>query len=407
MSYAPIAPFRRVLDRAALARNARASGGPEAVDKWEALRLLGQAREAFGLSHQALCVLQALVSFHPDTMLRQGAPAVVHPANATICERLAGMPCSTMRRHVARLVDAGVILRRDSPNGKRYARRIAGAKVAYGFDLSPLRARIEEFRAAAEEASVAAQRLRQARDCAKLMLRDLQGLLTLSDACTDPRRDALDDLARLSARRLRCKLGLADLETLHADLAQALVLAEALIPVENPSEPAEVSTRDAEIEQHQQRINKESFESIEDVEKSRESGSGSSARPTTRSRMPASIPSKSDEAVSLSDILTRCPDVQAFAPERVHDWPSLLRACDAIRPMLGLETRLWLRARQTLGAGGAAVALAVILQRFSVLRNPGGYLAHLVSQGAAGQFQPRFLLRTVPPPRDAGRCSQL
>lgn len=393
MSYAPIAPFRRVLDRAALARNARAAGGPEAVDKWEALRLLGQAREAFGLSHQALCVLQALVSFHPDTMLRHGAPAVVHPANATICERLSGMPCSTMRRHVARLVEAGVILRRDSPNGKRYSRRIAGAKVAYGFDLSPLRARIEEFRTAAEAASVAAERLRQTRDCAKLMLRDLQGLLMLSEDSTDTRRDALDDLARLSARRLRCKLGLADLETLHADLAQALVLAEALIPVEKPSEPEEVSTRDAEIEQHQQRINKESFESTENVEKDPKPESDLSPRSTTRIR----TPSATNETVSLSDLLTRCPDVQAFAPERVHDWASLLRACDAIRPMLGLEERLWLRARQTLGAAGAGIALAVIIQRFSSLRNPGGFLSHLVSQGAGGRFRPGFLLRTVPP----------
>ncbi len=51
-----------------------------------------------------------------------------------------GMPASTLRRHLAVLVDAGLIVRRDSPNGKRYARknRAGAIELAFGFDLSPL-----------------------------------------------------------------------------------------------------------------------------------------------------------------------------------------------------------------------------------------------------------------------------
>ena len=65
------------------------------------------------------------------------------PRHATLSDRAHGMPESTLRRHLAALVRAGIILRHDSPNGKRYARRGEGGEItdAYGFDLTPLVAR--------------------------------------------------------------------------------------------------------------------------------------------------------------------------------------------------------------------------------------------------------------------------
>ena len=95
-----------------------------AISKWDVLRELAVARQTFALSDRDITVLQALLSFHPATELDLSGPCpVVYPSNKSICERLNGMPCSTMRRHIARLVQSGLILRRDSPNGKRYARR--------------------------------------------------------------------------------------------------------------------------------------------------------------------------------------------------------------------------------------------------------------------------------------------
>ena len=48
--------------------------------------------------------------------------------------RANGMPPTTLRRHLAVLVDCGLIVRRDSPNGKRFARNIlvAGSDAAIG-----------------------------------------------------------------------------------------------------------------------------------------------------------------------------------------------------------------------------------------------------------------------------------
>ncbi|WP_371328623.1 helix-turn-helix domain-containing protein [Shinella sp. HZN7] len=54
---------------------------------------------------------------------------------------------ATLRRHLAALVEAGLIERRDSPNGKRYAHRGRGGEIgaAFGFSLAPLLARAGEL----------------------------------------------------------------------------------------------------------------------------------------------------------------------------------------------------------------------------------------------------------------------
>ena len=63
------------------------------------------------------------------------------------------MAPATLRRHLAVLVDAGIVVRRDSPNGKRYARKNNEGAIekAFGFDLLPFVARAEEFERLADE----------------------------------------------------------------------------------------------------------------------------------------------------------------------------------------------------------------------------------------------------------------
>ena len=119
MTYQPRTPFRRAYEAARLKDIAPIETPRDvpSVNKWTVLRELGVARKAFGLSDRTLTVLQTLLSFHSETELSVNAgPPIVYPANATICERLNGMPCSTMRRHLATLVSTGLLIRRDSPN---------------------------------------------------------------------------------------------------------------------------------------------------------------------------------------------------------------------------------------------------------------------------------------------------
>lgn len=89
---------------------------------------------------------------------------VVFPSNRALLLRAHGMAETTLRRHLGALVQAGIIPRRDSPNEKQYAIRGGeGVEDAYGFALSPVLARSEQFerlaaRAAADRRSFALSR---------------------------------------------------------------------------------------------------------------------------------------------------------------------------------------------------------------------------------------------------------
>src|SRR5215212_6175783 len=143
-------PFgRRPLSLAMVAAQAAAKACPEdaTAHKWRVFRHLTEAKGRLGLSDRALAVLSALLTFHPETALVPGPDLVVFPSNRELSVRAHGPAPATLRWALAQLVEAGLVIRRDSPNGKRYVRRGEGGEIAqaFGFDLTPLVARAGEF----------------------------------------------------------------------------------------------------------------------------------------------------------------------------------------------------------------------------------------------------------------------
>src|ERR1700692_3886006 len=174
-------PFgRRSLALAHVASQAIAKARPpeKAVHKWQVFRAICAAKEKVGVSERALAVLDALLSFHPETTL-SGEGLIVFPSNQQLALRAHGMAPATLRRHLAALVDAGLIIRRDSPNGKRFARKGQGGAIemAFGFDLSPLVARAEAFEAWAEEVRAEERALRLVRERITLCRRDIAKMI--------------------------------------------------------------------------------------------------------------------------------------------------------------------------------------------------------------------------------------
>ncbi|MEH7830001.1 plasmid replication protein RepC [Gemmobacter denitrificans] len=376
MGYSPVTPFRRAVDAALLERDRRQAANslpPQGINKWEALREIGVARAALGLTDRDIAVLQALISFHPQTILAGNrADLVVHASNEAICARLNGMPCSTMRRHLAALVAAGVVARRDSPNGKRYARQTAGGKVAFGFDLTPLVQRHEEFCAMAEAVRAKAERFTRLRETVSLMRRDLAGLALWGEECRPdlglwPR---LQDLAALTARALRRKLDMEDLAALEAALAKALTEARDILePVS-----AELSSNHAQNEQHHQNSDTE-LKELED----RKEHADAAAAPD---------PDRPAPRLPLGLVLSACPEIQTYAETPLRHWHQLVRLAETVRPMMGISPDGWNEAREALGPEEAAVVLAAILQRFDQLKSPGAYLRSLVRKALEGAFSP-------------------
>ncbi|HDZ75742.1 MAG TPA: replication initiation protein [Aurantimonas coralicida] len=391
MDYTPVTPFRRPINAAILHYQAAAQQDlpPSGVNKWEALRELAAARIAFGLSDRDLSVLQALVSFHQATIVGGNhSETVVHPSNKAICERLNGMPCSTMRRHLANVVQTGFVVRRDSPNGKRYARRYGDEKIAFGFDLAPLAQRFVEVCEAAEAVRAAEERYKRLRSTVSLMRRDLAGLVDYGRSLRPDRAiwDQASDLCVLTARDLRRKLDFAELQQIESALSEAL---NAIRDLLEPVQSQDMSTNEVTNEQHHKNSNKDSYVFEPRLEKAQ--GEGSASDPAAALVAEGST----DEPVSVDNnlpriplglVLAACSEYRTYAERPVRHWHDLVRVADVIRPMMGVSPSAWDEAKQYMGPEEASVVILAMLERFGDIRSPGGYLRSLSAKAALGEF---------------------
>lgn len=387
MEYTPISPFMRPISHAHLrvVERPEVSVPGKPINKWELLRELSKAQAAFGVSERDLTVLQGLLSFFPDDALGGNAEMVVFPSNKAICERLNGMPCSTMRRHIARLVDAGLLMRRDSPNGKRYVRKHGEERVAFGFDLSPLYCRSEEVARAAEAVREAEDRVRRLREVVSLMRRDLAALAEFGEEIQPGLGlwDQFRDKAVLTARALRRKLTLEELSAYRTDLEALLDRARNVI---DGPETEEMNTNDASFERHHHNSNKESI----DLEPALEKGEAAADAPDVETDALVADVEEADTRrvpkIPLHLVIAGCPSLKTFYQGDIRHWHQLFDAACHVRPAMGISASAWEEAQRFMGPEQASIVVVAMLERFADIRSPGGYLRALTSKAAAGEF---------------------
>jgi replication initiation protein RepC len=387
MEYTPISPFMRPISHAHLrvVERPEASVPGKPVNKWELLRELSKAQAAFGVSERDLTVLQGLLSFFPDDALGGNAEMVVFPSNKAICERLNGMPCSTMRRHLARLVEAGLLMRRDSPNGKRYVRKHGEERVAFGFDLSPLYCRSEEVARAAEAVREAEDRVRRLREVVSLMRRDLAAVAEFGEEIRPGLGlwDQLRDKAVLTAHALRRKLKLEELSAYRTDLDALLDHARNVI---DGPETEEMNTNGANTERHYHNSNEESI----DLEPALEKGGAAADAPDVETDAPGADVEEADTRrvpkIPLHLVIAGCPSLKTFYQGDIRHWHQLFDAACHVRPAMGISASAWEEAQRFMGPEQASIVVVAMLERFADIRSPGGYLRALTSKAAAGEF---------------------
>jgi len=387
MEYTPISPFMRPISHAHLrvVERPEASVPGKPVNKWELLRELSKAQAAFGVSERDLTILQGLLSFFPDDALGGNTEMVVFPSNKAICERLNGMPCSTMRRHIARLVDAGLLMRRDSPNGKRYVRKHGEERVAFGFDLSPLYCQSEEVARAAEAVREAEDRVRRLREVVSLMRRDLAALAEFGEEIQPGLGlwDQFRDKAVLTARALRRKLTLEELSAFRADLEALLDHARNVI---DGPETEEMNTNGANIERHHHNSNEESI----DLEPALEQGGAAAGAPDVETDAPGADVEEADTRrvpkIPLHLVIAGCPSLKTFYQGDIRHWHQLFDAACHVRAAMGISASAWEEAQRLMGPEQASIVVVAMLERFADIRSPGGYLRALTSKAAAGEF---------------------
>lgn len=377
----PTTPFgRRPLSLAMMAAQAAAKACPDeaASHKWRTFRNLTEAKARLGIGDRALAVLSALLSFHPETALVPGPGLVVFPSNRELSVRAHGPSPTTLRRALTQLVEAGLVIRRDSPNGKRYARRGEGGQIeqAFGFDLSPLVARAAEFEGLAAEVRAAAKARALLREEISLLRRDIGKIVAFAretglSGAWDAIEGRLQGAGAMPPRSAGNPVLMAIVEELRGLRAAVdKCLAES---IEFPKTVASESQAGC----HHQSSKPESFQNLEGGLRGQEAETGVVS---TESVVPV------NRALPLRLVVEACPDITAYARHGIGNWRDFLGAAAVARASLGIGLPAWTMAVEAMGEEQAAVVVSGILQRGTAIAAPGAYLRDLAEKARAGRF---------------------
>ncbi len=182
---------------------------PIAQSKWQLLKTIEDIREPLGLKGTSISRLRAMISFlrmdHVDATRDDGH--ICFASNESLAKR-AHVSVQTVERHITKLVTLGLLTRRSSGNGKRWARRDRQGNVvlAAGLSLLPLSDRHPEFILMSQAYQDQKNELNQLRDLCSAALAQLKSHLLPSDW-----DEALFAKARNLLRRRPVKTALRDL----------------------------------------------------------------------------------------------------------------------------------------------------------------------------------------------------
>ncbi|MGF6178778.1 plasmid replication protein RepC, partial [Ensifer sp. 4252] len=351
----------------------------KSVEKWRVFRDASEARALLGIQDRALAVLDALLTFYPEGELAQDRAMIVFPSNAQLSVRAHGIAGATLRRQLAALVNAGLIVRKDSANGKRYARKDRAGEIedAYGFDLSPLLARAEELAQMAQQVAADRAHFRRTKEALTVCRRDVRKLISAA-----MEEGASGDWGAIEAMYVEL-VGRIPRTPVIGDLAamldeMAMLRAEILNLLEIQMNSEKMSANDAPDERHIQNSN---TESIHELEPSSENEQG--AKPETEPRTKR----EPIKAFSLGMVLQACPEIAMYGPGgAISSWRELMAAAVVVRSMLGVSPSAYQDACEAMGPENAAATMACILERAGHINSAGGYLRDLTAKARRGEF---------------------
>ncbi len=351
----------------------------QAVDKWKVFRDVCEARSMLGIQDRALSVLNALLSFYPESEIADNNGLIVFPSNAQLSVRAHGISGATLRRALAALIDAGLIDRRDSPNGKRYAHRDRAGEIeeAFGFSLAPLLARHEELAQLAQQVAEEARLFRRAKEALTICRRDVRKLITaaieegIAGNWLHMEAVYVDLMSRLPRSPSR--------QIVEGLLDEMKLLREEVInQLEIQENSNEMRGNDDHNERHIQNSNTESIIESEPCSEKERGAANPLAKTAT------STPLK---ALPLAMVLQACPEITNYGPSgAIANWRDLMTAAVVVRSMLGVSPSAYQEACEIMGQENAAVVIACILERAGHIKSAGGYLRDLTARAERGEF---------------------
>ncbi|MCY4335882.1 MAG: plasmid replication protein RepC [Litoreibacter sp.] len=355
-----------------------------------------------------MMLLDTLGAFTQPQDWEEGQRPIVWPSNAYLMEHT-GFSLSALKRHARRLAEAGIIAFKDSSNGKRWGKRDENGVIleAYGFDLSPLAARVEEFEEL--QADLAAERelcqlLRRKITVSRRMIRARLDA-AISSALSGPWSDFQQSFEALLGKLPRRPVASSTLERLLRWLVELQEQVEEafLVATRATSEQMEV----VHVDNQTQEMNPKQFNNEPHILTTnhltpvisncseKEHAAGVEREPQTEERVEKTAQDERSRpngvAIDVPTIMQACPEFATWARDLggyLKDWGDVYRVAGELRPMIGVSEHAWLAAQESLGKQAAAAAMVLVFDKHAKgeVASPGGYLRGMVEKAGAGEL---------------------
>lgn len=350
------------------------------LNRWTIYKQLCIAKASFGLNDRCLAVLSSLLSFYPDDELSIAKGLVVFPSNKQLCLRAHGMPESTLRRHLASLIAAGIIARKDSPTRKRYAHKDKAGTVelAFGFSVEPLLLKASAITQAAEQITHDIKTLKRLRDEVSIIRREITS--TFSETVRDVSTEKLEalftsfrDVVNSIPRRTTIEVLRTIKTKFHAILNELDKILNSNVIV------SKLSGSNAHIERQQYESLPESQYINNRIQKCDLLISNPIVeKPNQAQTKIATLP--------LQTVLQACPDIASYSTAGIKSWRELLNTSHIVSKFLGIGQQLWVEALAVIGLENTGSVVAWLLQKGAEVQSPGGYLRSLLVKARAGEW---------------------
>lgn len=393
-------------------------GLPEKITPGRALAAFKAAAPALGYGPRIIHAVDWLFSFTQPQDWATGGKPIVWPS-AELQQQALNLGITQVKALNRQLVEIGLVTMKDSPNGKRYGKRDPQGRIveAYGFDLSPLAARLEEFQATAAHAREERERMRHLRRRATIARKGLDQVLETAAelGLADPTWGKLGAEGRALAQALKqvesldeMELGVCSLERRQREARERLETAT-FQPVDNPSEAVDSDPKGPENRPHQYNYKPNLNLEKDTVMAFRKSSSVGKVGATTPEPVPTATQTMSQERpaakppridsgpvlrVTADELVRLAPRLKPYLPTPSPTWPDIIEAADWLRHDLGVSQSLWGEACLTMGREQAAIALAIVSAKPAehFTSTPGGYFNGMVARAKAGTLN---LSRTI------------
>ena len=323
---------------------------------------LRQAAPLIGLKASVIATLDAMLSCLPPKRQHN----TVFASNATLTFRRNGISDRTIRRHAATLQELGLLIRRDSPNRKRFSKRnvTEGTALRFGFDLTPLFQRFPEF------AELAARAVHENDQIAYIKAK----IRAAANDILQAKPDNVD--AIVAIRTLRRKLSLNECYDILNSLDVKAIETEQPCDLENDG-AEKMSGNDGQNVRHHHKSNKEHID--------KRKHQSLKTHPPHQTALPLSVP----------EILNACPAATQFSLTTIKTMSDVISHARTLAPMLGIDSRNYQDAQERLGPEGTALTIWAIMQFHEKIQKVGAYFRSITSGKNSHGFVPELLIRKL------------